>query len=67
MVYPCSVVVVGHNVQRSSPLKPLSQSKPNFMWSLLGMGGGGETKVCINGTGHITKMSDGHHMIVCEY
>ena len=25
------------------------------------------TKVCINGTGHMTKMSDGHHMMVCEY
>ena len=27
--------VVVHNAQRSSP-KPLGQSKPNFMWSLLG-------------------------------
>ena len=24
--------------QTSSPLKPLGQSKPNFMWSLLGKG-----------------------------
>ena len=29
-------VVVVHNAQRSSPLKQLGQSKPNFMWSLLG-------------------------------
>ena len=30
------VVVVVHNVQTSSPghLKPLSQPKPNFMWSI---------------------------------
>ena len=27
-----------HHFQRSSPLKPLDQSKPNFMWSLLGKG-----------------------------
>ena len=27
-----------HHFQRSSPLKPLGQSKPNFMWSLLGKG-----------------------------
>ena len=25
-----------HNAQRSSSPKPLCQSKPNFMWSLLG-------------------------------
>ena len=25
-----------HNAQRSSSPKPLGQSKPNFMWSLLG-------------------------------
>ena len=30
--------VVVHNAQRSSSLKPLGQSKPNFMWSLLGKG-----------------------------
>ena len=30
------VVVVVNNVQTSSPLKPLGQSKPNFMWSFLG-------------------------------
>ena len=28
--------VVLHNAQRSSSPKPLGQSKPNFMWSLLG-------------------------------
>ena len=27
-----------HHFQRSSFLKPLGQSKPNFMWSLLGKG-----------------------------
>ena len=27
-----------HHFQRSSSLKPLGQSKPNFMWSLLGKG-----------------------------
>ena len=38
---PCNrILVVGrpsvvHNAQRSSP-KPLGQSKPNFLWSLLG-------------------------------
>ena len=29
---------VVHHFQRSSSLKPLGQSKPNFMWSLLGKG-----------------------------
>ena len=40
IVYPCSVVVVVvvHHFQTSSPLKLLDQSKPNFMWSLLGKG-----------------------------
>ena len=38
----------------SFPLKPLDQSKPNFMWSLLGKGG---KKVNINGPGHMTKMT----------
>ena len=33
-IRPASV----HHFQRSSPLKPLGQSKPNFMWSLLGKG-----------------------------
>ena len=43
-----------HLFQTSSPLKPFGQSKPNFMWSLLGKGG---SKVCINGPGHMTKMA----------
>ena len=33
-----SVVVVRPHFQTSSALKPLGQSKPNFMWSLLGKG-----------------------------
>ena len=43
-----------HHFQRSSP-KPLGQSKPNFMWSLLGSGEG--TKVSLGHLGHMTKMS----------
>ena len=37
---PCPSVVRPsvHHFQRSSSLKPLGQSKPNFMWSLLGKG-----------------------------
>ena len=27
-----------HNNEISSPLKPLGQSKPNFIWSILGKG-----------------------------
>ena len=42
IVYPCSVVVVVvvvvNHFQTSSSPKPLGQSKPNFMWSLLGKG-----------------------------
>ena len=44
IVYPCSgvgvvvVVVVVHTFQTSSPLKPLGQSKPNFMRSILRKG-----------------------------
>ena len=42
IVYPCSVVrpsVVRHpQFQRSSPLKPLGQSKSNLMWSILRKG-----------------------------
>ena len=50
IVYPCSGVRPSSSVvarpsvvrrpqfQRSSPLKPLSQSNPNFMWSILGKG-----------------------------
>ena len=40
--------VYDHHFQRSS-LKPLRQSKPNFMWSLLG--------IDTNGPGHMTKMA----------
>ena len=35
---PSSSSVVRSHFQTSSPLKPLGQSKPNFMWSLLGKG-----------------------------
>ena len=42
IVYPCSGVrpssVRRPQFQRSSPLKPLGQSKPNFMWSILRKG-----------------------------
>ena len=46
IVYPCSGVrrpssVVGRRrsqFQRSSPLKPLGQSKPIFMWSIIRKG-----------------------------
>ena len=43
IVYACSVVVVivvvvVHNFQTFSPQKPLGQSEPNFMRSLLGKG-----------------------------
>ena len=39
-VYPCSGVrpSVIDTFQTSSPLKPLGQPKPNFMWSPLGRG-----------------------------
>ena len=32
------VIVVVNHFQTSSPPKPVGQSKPNFMWSLLGKG-----------------------------
>ena len=45
IVYPCSGVRCDRHCRRrrqqfqtSSHLKPLGQSKPNFMWSLLGKG-----------------------------
>ena len=38
---------------QTSSLKPLDQSKPNSMWSLLGKG----ERVYINGPGHMTKMA----------
>ena len=47
-------VVVRPQFQTSSPLKPLGQSKLNFMWSHPWQGG---KKVYINGPGHMTKMA----------
>ena len=41
--------VYDHNIQTSSSLKPLGQSKSNFMWSVV--------IVYINGSGHLTKMA----------
>ena len=39
VVCPCpGAIYFNHHFQTSSPLKPLGQSKPNFMWSLLGKG-----------------------------
>ena len=38
--------------QTSSPLKPLSRFKPNFMWNLLGTL---KMKFCSNGLGHMIK------------
>ena len=37
-MYVCVCVYVCQHFQTSSPLKPLGRLKPNFMWSLLGMG-----------------------------
>ena len=37
-----------------NPLKPLGQSKPNFMWSILRKR---ENKFILNGPGHMTKMA----------
>ena len=66
-VYPCSGIRPSsvHNVQSSSHLKPLGQSKPYFIWSLhckweRGGVGGGLAKVYINGPGHMTKMAVRH-------
>ena len=42
-----------HIFQTSSPLKPLSKSKPNFMWTHFGNG----KKVCLWHLGHMTKMT----------
>ena len=44
--------------QSSNSFFPLGQSKPNFMWSLNGIGEG--TKVCSNDPGHMTKMAVMH-------
>ena len=41
-----SIHVYFHDLQTSSPLKPLGQSKPNFV-----------TNVYINNPGHMTKMA----------
>ena len=59
IVYPCSGIWRRCRRRRqqfltSFPLKPLSQSKPNFMRSLLRKGG---RKIFINGPGHMTKMA----------
>ena len=43
-----NIHVYYHKIQTSSPLKPLSQLKPNFM--------DGGTNVYINNLGHMTKM-----------
>ena len=32
---PGYIHVYDHNIQTSSPLKPLGQSKPNFIWSIV--------------------------------
>ena len=49
----CVCMYVCQHFQTSSPLKPLGQLKPHFImeppWD-------GETKVCSNGPGHMTKM-----------
>ena len=42
------------NIQTSSPLKPLGQSKANFYMEHPKEVG---TKICINGPGHMTKMA----------
>ena len=41
-----------HNNETSFPLKPLGQSKPNFIWSIRGKG-----ERNINGQGHMAKMA----------
>ena len=46
--------VYDHHFQSCSSLKPLGQSKPNFMWSLLGKE---ERKLTLNGPGHMNKMA----------
>ena len=56
---PASVDI--NNVQTSSPLKPLGQSKPNLMWSLTWEGG---TIVYINGPGHMAKMAANAHIMM---
>ena len=46
---PGQYTCIFHNILASSLLKPLGQSKPNFMDSL--------TNVYINNPGHMTKMA----------
>ena len=60
-IYRCLVISSAPQVGVTSvlqrilnTLKQLGQSKPNFMWSILRIG---ETKVCINGPGHMTKVA----------
>ena len=36
-----------HFLKQNSSLKPLGQSKPNLIWSVLGEGGGGGVKYII--------------------
>ena len=47
--------IVRQHFQLSSPLRPLGQTKPNFMWIEPLLVGG--KKVCSNGQGHMTKMA----------
>ena len=35
VVCPCPGAIYDHNIETSSSLKPLGQSKPNFVWSIL--------------------------------
>ena len=53
-MYVCMFVCMCQHFQTSSRLKQLGPLKPNFMWSLHGIGG---TKVCSNGPGHMTNMA----------
>ena len=49
----CILLNVYDHYFQTSSLKPLGQSKPDFVWSLLGWW----EIVLINGTGHMTKMA----------
>ena len=49
-----NILVYYNNIQRSSSLKPLGQSKPNFIASIYGKG---ESIVFINNPGHMIKMA----------
>ena len=48
------IPVYDHDIQTSSTLKPLSQSKPYFMLNIVSKKG---MKISINGSGHVTKMA----------